>query len=57
MARHFEPATTLPDALHILTTRKVLASPAYWQEHATADRQCSGDNVRTVIRNFVRLAQ
>lgn len=57
MARHFEPATTLPDALRILTARKVLASPAYWQEHATADRHCSGENVRTVIRNFVRLAQ
>jgi hypothetical protein len=57
MARHFEPATTLPDALRILTAHKVLASPAYWQEHATADRHCSGENVRTVIRNFVRLAQ
>jgi hypothetical protein len=57
MARHFEPAPTLPDALRILTAHKVLASPAYWQEHAAADRHCSGENVRTVIRNFVRLAQ
>jgi hypothetical protein len=56
MARHFEPATTLHDALRILTARKVLASPAYWQEHAIADRHCSGENVSTVIRNFVRLA-
>ena len=29
----------------------------YWQERATADRKSSGDNVRAVIRNFVRLAK
>lgn len=57
MAAHFEPVTTLADALRVLAAHKVLASAAYWQERATADRKCSGDNVRAVIRNFVRLAK
>lgn len=57
MASHLEPAATLTDALRILTTRKVLASAAYWQERATTDRKCSGDNVGAIIRNFVRLSQ
>ncbi len=54
MARTFEPAATSADALRILAARKVFSSPAYWEEHAVADRKCSGDNVRAVIRNFVR---
>lgn len=57
MAAHFEPVATLADALRVLTAHKILASAAYWQERATADRKCSGDNVRAVIRNFVRLAR
>ena len=57
MAAHFEPVSTFADALRVLAAHKVLASAAYWQERATADHKCSGDNVRTVIRNFVRLAK
>lgn len=57
MAAHFEPVTTLANALKVLATHKVLASAAYWQERATTDRKCSGDNVRAVIQNFVRLAK
>lgn len=58
MARHFEPSAQTNDtALRALAAKKVLASPAYWQEHATTGRQCSGDNVRAVIRNYVRLAK
>ena len=41
----------------MLAGHKVLASPAYWDEHAAADRRCGGDNVRAVIRNFVRAAR
>ncbi len=54
MARSFEPAATRADAIRILTAHKVFSSPAYWEEHAAADHRCSGDNVRSVIRNFVR---
>ena len=57
MAAHFEPVTTFADALRVLAEHKVLAFAAYWQERATADHKCSGDNVRTVIGNFVRLAK
>lgn len=32
-------------------------SPAYWEQHAAANSNCSGDNVRAVIRNFVRAAK
>jgi hypothetical protein len=57
MARTFDPAATRADALRILAARKVFASPAYWEEHARADRKCAGENVRAVIRNFVRAAK
>jgi hypothetical protein len=57
MARAFEPASTRADALRILAAHKVFSSSAYWEEHATADRKCSGENVRAVIRNFVRAAK
>jgi len=56
MARAFEPANTRTDAFRVLVARKVLSSPTYWEERATADRKCSGDNVRSVMRNFVRAA-
>jgi hypothetical protein len=55
MAGHLDAsAKTFDEAVSVLQSRKVFSSPAYWVEHATADRQCSGDNVRAVIRNFVR---
>jgi len=57
MARAFEPANTRAESLRVLVARKILASPAYWEERATAGRMCAGDSVRTVIRNFVRAAQ
>lgn len=57
MAAAFEPAPDLAAALRILTAHNVLSSPAYWEERAVKDRRCSGDNVRSVIRNFVRLAR
>ena len=40
-----------------LVQKKIVDSGDYWQERATADRKCSGDNVRTVNRNIVRLAK
>jgi hypothetical protein len=56
MARAFDPGVqTTEQALQVLVTKKVLSSPDYWRERATADRRCSGDNVRAIIRNFVRL--
>jgi hypothetical protein len=54
MARAFEPAASRADALRILAAHKVFSSPAYWEAHATPGSKCSGDNVRAVIRNFVR---
>jgi hypothetical protein len=55
MAGHLDAsAKSFNEALSVLQSRKVFSSPAYWVEHATADRQCSGNNVRAVIRNFVR---
>lgn len=54
MAGTFETVSTRADALRVLATHKVLASADYWQERATPDRKCSGDNVRAIIRNFVR---
>jgi hypothetical protein len=54
MARAFEPAASRADALRILAAHKVFSSPAYWEAHATPCGKCSGDNVRAVIRNFVR---
>ncbi|MBL9144707.1 MAG: FAD-dependent oxidoreductase, partial [Verrucomicrobiaceae bacterium] len=55
MAKHLDASST--DTFQTLITKKVFASPAYWQEHAQADRKCSGDNVRAVIRNFARAAK
>lgn len=52
MAKRFD--ATASDNFQVLISKKIFASPAYWQEHAQADRKCSGDNVRAVIRNFVR---
>jgi len=57
MAAHFEPVNNLADTLRVLTAHKVLASANYWQERATTDRKCSGNNVRSVIRNFVRVSK
>lgn len=57
MAYAFEPANSLDEALRILVAHKILSSPAYWQERALPNRKCSGDNVRSVIRNFVRLSK
>ncbi len=56
MARAFEPAEDLTKALQVLNARKIVGSPVFWAERATADRKCSGDNVRLVIRNFARLS-
>ena len=57
MARHFEPETIATDGLQVLIKRKVFRSATYWKEKATAGGQCGGDNVRTVIRNFVQAAE
>ncbi len=53
MARNLAPNAT--DPLQVLLDRKVFSSHAYWQEHAQAGHQCGGENVRAVIRNFVRI--
>lgn len=56
MATHLDATVqTREGALKTLAARRIFSSPAYWDEHAAADRKCSGDNVRAVIRNFVRL--
>ena len=55
MAMHLDANAS--DAFQVLIVKKVFASPAYWQEHTQPDRKCSGDNVRAVIRNFVRAAK
>lgn len=57
MARHFEPMTTAADSLQVLSKRKIFRSATYWKEKATAGGKCGGDNVRTVIRNFVQAAE
>lgn len=54
MARHFEPVDDRAAALKVLVANKVLSSAVYWEERTVATRKCSGDNVRSVIRNFVR---
>ncbi|WP_395738832.1 FAD-dependent oxidoreductase [Prosthecobacter sp.] len=57
MAQRFDASVQDRDAaLKVLMKRKVLASEAYWSERATAGRTCGGDNVRAIMRNFVRLA-
>jgi hypothetical protein len=57
MAQSIDPAAQSTDAaLKVLMAHKVLASATYWSERATAGRTCGGDNVRAIIRNFVRLA-
>ncbi len=58
MAHHLDAtATTREAALKILATHKVFSSPAYWEEYAAADHKCGGENVRAVIRNFVRMSR
>lgn len=57
MARHFEPTTTASDSLQVLLKRKIFRSANYWKEKATPGGKCGGDNVRTVIRNFVQATQ
>lgn len=55
MAQHFDAsAITRDEALKVLAARKVFSSPAYWEEHAAAGHKCGGENVRAIIRNFVR---
>src|SRR4029079_1004497 len=54
MARHFEPVDNVARSIEVLVARKILRSTVYWKERATAGHKCSGDNVRTVIRNFVQ---
>lgn len=54
MACHFEPATTADKSLQVLIARKVFSSATYWKDRAVSGGRCGGDNVRTVIRNFVR---
>ncbi len=57
MAQRFEASVQSTEAaVNVLKKRKVLASAAYWSERATTGRTCGGDNVRSIIRNFVRLA-
>jgi hypothetical protein len=56
MAGTFEPVKDRSEALRMLAAKKVLNSPAFWEERATAGRVCPGDNVRVVIRNFARIA-
>lgn len=57
MARSFDPNATDDDMFAILAAHKIFAASEYWRERAVADRKCSGDNVRAVIRNFVRAAE
>lgn len=58
MAGHLNASVKdFDDAATTLHQHKVFSSPTYWTEHASAERQCSGDNVRAVIRNFVRVAR
>lgn len=58
MAKHFDnTVSTREAALETLEKRKIFASPDYWNQRAAASQQCSGDNVRAVIRNFARLAK
>ncbi len=57
MARHFEPATTADQSLQVLIARKVFRSATYWKERAIPGGKCGGDNVRTVIHNFIQAAQ
>jgi len=47
---------TFDQALVTLQKRKVISSPAYWTQNATAGRKCGGEHVGAVIRNFVRAA-
>lgn len=54
MARHFEPATTASDSLQVLIKRKLFRSATYWKAKTIAGGNCGGDNVRTVIHNFVQ---
>lgn len=56
MAQHFEPTATSDRILQVLASHKVLSSPVYWEERATIGQTCSGENVRSVIRNFARAA-
>ncbi len=51
------PAKNFDEAAVTLQQRKVFSSSAYWTEHATSERKCSGENVRVVIRNFARLVK
>ena len=41
----------------MLIQHKVFRSATYWQERAIVGRKCGGENVRTVIRNFVQTTE
>lgn len=57
MAQRFDASVqTTEAALKVLLARKILSSAGYWSERATPGRTCGGDNVRAILRNFVRLA-
>jgi hypothetical protein len=57
MARHFEPTTAATGSLQVLLKHKVLRSTIYGPERAVAGGKCGGDNIRTVIRNFVHATE
>lgn len=57
MARHLKPESASTEKLQVLMEHKVFRSTTYWQQKAKAGQNCGGDNVRTVIFNFVQASK
>jgi hypothetical protein len=56
MAASFQPVSEFPEAVKVLAAKKIFNSTAVWAEMNTPGKTVSGEYVRTVIRNYVRVS-
>ncbi len=57
MGRSLDPTTSdVAGAIQVLKARGVLTSTEFWEQNAAKGQNCPGEYVRTVVRNFVRIA-
>jgi hypothetical protein len=57
MGRSLDPKTSdVAGAIGVLKDRGVLNSVEFWEQNAARGKVCPGESVRTLVRNFVKVA-
>jgi hypothetical protein len=57
MAKSLDPQTSdVAGAIGVLKQRGVLNSTEFWEQNAARGKVCPGESVRTVVRNFAKVA-